>query len=64
MVVADMIAPNAFVNIIMECRGWTCDSVVINPLEVENYKKIIEKTSSLNLEEQAMRLFKDFISIL
>jgi twitching motility protein PilU len=61
-VVADPSAPNAFVNGIMEGREWIWDGGVLKPVEVENYKKIIEKTSSRNLEEQAMRLFKDFIS--
>lgn len=61
-VVADPSAPNAFVNGIMEGREWIWDGGVLKPVEVENYKKIIEKTSSRNLEEQAMELFKDFIS--
>lgn len=61
-VVADPSAPNAFVNGIMEGREWIWDGGVLKPVEVENYKKIIEKTSSRNLEEQAMKLFKDFIS--
>jgi len=61
-VVADPSAPNAFVNGIMEGREWIWDSGVLKPVEVENYKRIIEKTPSRNLEEQAMRLFKDFIS--
>ena len=61
-VVADPSAPNAFVNGIMEGREWIWDGGVLKPVEVENYKRIIEKTSSRNLEEQAMRLFKDFIS--
>jgi len=61
-IVADPSAPNAFVNGIMEGREWIWDGGVLKPVEVENYKKIIEKTSSRNLEEQAMRLFKDFIS--
>jgi hypothetical protein len=61
-VVADPSAPNAFVNGIMEGREWIWDGGVLKPVEVENYKRIIEKTSSKNLEEQAMKLFKDFIS--
>jgi hypothetical protein len=61
-VVADPSAPNAFVNGIMEGREWIWDGGVLKPVEVENYKRIIEKTSSRNLEEQAMKLFKDFIS--
>jgi hypothetical protein len=61
-VVADPSAPNAFVNGIMEGREWIWDNGVLKPVVIEQYKKTIEKTSSRNLEEQAIRLFKDFIS--
>lgn len=61
-VVADPSAPNAFVNGIMEGKEWIWDNGIIKPIQIENYKKIIEKTSSRNLEEQAVRLFTDFIA--
>jgi len=61
-VVADPSAPNAFVNGIMEGREWIWEGGVLKPVDVENYKRIIEKTPLKNLEEQAMLLFKDFIS--
>ena len=61
-VVADPSAPNAFVNGIMEGKEWIWDNGIIKPVQIENYKKIIEKTSSRNLEEQAVRLFTDFIA--
>ena len=61
-VVADPSAPNAFVNGIMEGKEWIWDNGIIKPVQIENYKKIIEKTSSRNLEEQAARLFTDFIA--
>jgi len=61
-VVADPSAPNAFVNGIMEGREWIWEGGVLKPVDVENYKRIIKKTPLKNLEEQAMLLFKDFIS--
>lgn len=61
-VVADPSAPNAFVNGIMEGKEWIWDNGIIKPVQIENYKKIIEKTSSRNLEEHAVRLFTDFIA--
>lgn len=61
-VVADPSAPNAFVNGIMEGREWIWDNGVLKPVEIEKYKATIEKTPSRKLEEQAMELFKDFIS--
>ena len=61
-VVADPSAPNAFVNGIMEGKEWIWENGIIKPVQIENYKKIIEKTSSRDLEEQAVRLFTDFIA--
>ena len=61
-VVADPSAPNAFVNGIMEGREWIWDGGVLKPVDVESYKKTIERTPSRKLEEQAMQIFKDFIS--
>ena len=61
-VVADPSAPNAFVNGIMEGKEWIWDNGIIKPVQIELYKKIIEKTASRNLEEQAIKLFADFIA--
>ena len=61
-VVADPSAPNAFVNGIMEGKEWVWDNGVLKPVVIEQYKKVIKNTPSRKLEEQAMRLFKDFIS--
>jgi hypothetical protein len=46
----------------MEGKEWIWDNGVLKPVVIENYKKIIKKTSSRRLEEQAIHLFKDFIS--
>lgn len=61
-VVADPSAPNAFVNGIMEGKEWIWDNGVLKPVVIENYKKVIKNTPSRKLEEQAICLFKDFIS--
>lgn len=61
-VVADPSAPNAFVNGIMEGKEWIWDNGVLKPVIIEQYKKVIKNTPSRKLEEQAMNLFKDFIS--
>ena len=61
-VVADPSAPNAFVDGIMEGKEWIWDNGIIKPVQIEAYKKLIEKTSSRNLEEQAIKLFADFIA--
>ena len=61
-VVADPSAPNAFVNGIMEGKEWIWDNGIIKPIVIDSYKKIIENTSSKNLEEQMMKLYADFVS--
>ena len=61
-IVADPSAHDAFVHGVMEGKEWIWDNGIIKPVQIENYKKIIEKTSSRNLEEQAVRLFTDFIA--
>lgn len=61
-VVADPSAPNAFVNGIMEGKEWIWDNGVLKPVVIENYKKVVKNTPSRKLEEQAIRLFRDFIS--
>ena len=61
-IVADPSAPGAFVNGIMEGKEWIWDNGVLKPVVIEQYKKVIKNTPSRKLEEQAMNLFKDFIS--
>jgi hypothetical protein len=46
----------------MEGREWIWDNGVLKPVVVEQYKKAIENTPAHKLEEQALRVFKDFIS--
>jgi len=61
-VVADPSAPNAFVEGIMEGKEWVWDNGILQEREISNYHDQIEKTSRVNLEEQKLNLFKDFLS--
>lgn len=61
-IVADPSAPDAFVRGIMEGKEWVWDNGVIREAEISDYKAQIQKTSSKNLEEQKLKVFKDFLS--
>jgi len=60
-IVADPSAPDAFVHGIMEGKEWIWDNGVLRESTIGEYKKEIEKATSLQLEEVKMRLFSDFI---
>ena len=61
-IVADPSAPNAFVNGIMEGKQWVWDNGILKEQDVQNWRKDIKKTSSRNLEEAYLRVFKSFLS--
>lgn len=61
-IVADPSAPDAFVEGIMEGREWVWDNGIIREKTVEDYKQIVDKTSSKNLEMIKLKLFEDFLS--
>jgi len=61
-IVADPSAPGAFVNGIMEGREWIWDNGIIIEKQINDYKVMIEKASTKELEEQAILAFKDFVS--
>lgn len=61
-IVADPSAPDAFVRGIMEGKEWVWDNGVIREADISEYKKQIQNVSSKNLEEQKLKVFKDFIS--
>ncbi|NBV27415.1 primosomal protein [bacterium] len=61
-IVADPSAPDAFVRGIMEGKEWVWDNGVIKEIDVDTYKKTIQKTPAKNLEQVQMRVFEDFIS--
>jgi hypothetical protein len=61
-IVADPSAPNAFVRGIMEQREWVWDNGLIKEVQIDEYKKIINKSSKKNLEENMIKTFQDFLS--
>ncbi|NDG33511.1 primosomal protein [bacterium] len=61
-IVADPSAPDAFVRGIMEGKEWVWDNGIIKEIDVDTYKKTIQKTPAKNLEQVQMRVFEDFIS--
>jgi hypothetical protein len=61
-IVADPSAPGAFVNGIMENKEWLFVEGRFVEVDIEKAKQQIRKTSSKQLEEVAIHLFKNFIS--
>jgi hypothetical protein len=61
-IVADPSAPDAFVRGIMEGKEWVWDNGVIKEMQVDTYRKTIQKTPAKDLSEVQMRVFEDFIS--
>lgn len=61
-IVADPSAPNAFVNGIMEGKQWVWENGIIKEQTIAGYKKIIKASSSRKLEENALAVFRDFLS--
>ena len=61
-IVADPSAPNAFVNGIMEGREWIWSNGILQEKQIAEYHEQLKGTSSRQLEEKAVSLFKDFLS--
>lgn len=61
-IVADPSAPGAFVNGIMEGKEWLFVEGRYVEVDIDNAKRQIKRASSLQLEEVALNLFKNFIS--
>lgn len=61
-IVADPSAPNAFVNGIMEGKQWIWENGIIKERQIERYKRVIKESNKRDLEENALRVFKDFLS--
>lgn len=61
-IVADPSAPNAFVNGIMEGKEWIWDNGIIKEKEIAKYKKVMKESVKRDLEENAILVFKDFLS--
>jgi hypothetical protein len=59
-IVADPSAPNAFVNGIMEGREWMLDNGTWTVREYENARKIINQSAKRNLNENILKIFKNY----
>jgi len=60
-IVADPSAPDAFVRGIMEGVEWVWDNGILKAERLEEMKKVIQKTSGRNLEEQKIKVFSEFL---
>lgn len=61
-IVADPSAPDAYVRGIMENKEWVCDNGIIREVDVARQRQVIQKSSKKDLEENMIKVFKDFIS--
>lgn len=61
-IVHDPSAPKAFVTGLMEGKEWIWENGVIKSVELESYKKKLNKTSRKEYEEVALKLFENFIN--
>lgn len=63
-IVADPSAPDAFVRGIMEGVEWVWDNGVLKAQKIQEYKNIIKKTPSKQLQEAKLKVFSDFLKSL
>jgi hypothetical protein len=61
-IVADPSAPDAYVRGIMESKEWVWDNGVIREVDVARQKQVIQTSSKKDLEENMIKVFKDFLS--
>ena len=61
-IVADPSAPDAFVDGIMEGKEWIWDNGILREKQIAEYERVIKESNRKNLEENALRVFTDFIS--
>jgi len=61
-IVQDPSAPEAFVNGIMEGVEWVWENGILKAQEIEEYETEIKRSSSGQLAETQMKVFKDFLS--
>ena len=63
-IVADPSAPNAFVEGVMEGKEWIWDNGKIREMDIEAYKRElnVKYARSQAREEQAVKIFEDFMS--
>jgi hypothetical protein len=60
-IVADPSAPGAFVNGILEGKQWVWDNGLLREEEISKMHREIKNTSSKQLQETTLKLFKKFI---
>lgn len=60
-IVADPSAPNAFVEGIMEGKEWIWENGIVKEVEIENYRREIEKSAKIG-SDYSIKAFEDFIS--
>jgi hypothetical protein len=60
-IVADPSAPNAFVDGILEGKEWIWDNGLLVEKQISEYQKKLKKVSKRKLEEEAIKLFSDFL---
>jgi len=60
-IVADPSAPNAFVNGILEGKEWIWNNGLLVEKEISLYEKQLKATPKRKLEENAIKLFSDFL---
>ena len=60
-IVADPSAPNAFVEGIFEGKEWIWDNGIVREIEIEAYRKALEKKTK-DLGEKQQKLFANFLS--
>lgn len=60
-IVADPSAPNAFVEGIMEGKEWIWDNGIVKEVEIENYRKEIDR-KRINRQEATVAAWADFVS--
>tara|TARA_Y100000310_G_scaffold325684_1_gene389503 strand:- start:2216 stop:2860 length:645 start_codon:yes stop_codon:yes gene_type:complete len=60
-IVADPSAPNAFVEGIMEGKEWIWDNGIIKEMDIERYRKDLDKVRR-DRDAKAVQVFEDFMS--
>ena len=60
-IVAEPSAPNAFVNGILEGKEWIWENGLLVEKQIASYEKQLKKATKKQLEETAIKLFKDFL---
>ncbi len=61
-IVADPSAPDAFVNGIMEGKGWVWEGGLLRERQIQEMKKEIDNSSKVELEEKMLSAFDQFLS--